>query len=94
MIINLVDGTATLEDIDNFKAFKVKTSLPPMAIAGALATAGRFDGEHAWIYAAWLKEHGRPGDSAWLANLDKMLDYAKGAGWTDEHGAVRAHLEP
>jgi hypothetical protein len=93
MFINLNAGTATLEDVDNFKAFKVTTSLKPAEITVALATAGRVEGTHIWINAAWLKAHGRPNDAAWLAGLNKMLDYAKGAGWVDEHGAVRAHIE-
>jgi hypothetical protein len=93
MFINLTAGTATLADVDNFKAFKVTTSLAPADIPSAIATAGRLDGTHVWINAAWLKAHGRPDDPAWLTGLDKMLDYAKGAGWVDEHGAVRAHIE-
>jgi hypothetical protein len=93
MFVNLIAGAATLQDIDNFKAFKVVTSLPEGAIAGALGAAGRVDGKHVWIDPAWVKAHGRPDDTAWVAGLNKMLDYAKGAGWTDEHGAVRAHIE-
>lgn len=93
MLINLTADSATLEDIDNFKAFKVTTNLPPAAVASAIASAGRIDGAHAWINTAWLQAHGRANDPNWLAGLDKMLDYAKGAGWVDEHGAVRAHIE-
>jgi hypothetical protein len=93
MLINLTAGAATLEDIDNFKAFKVTTKLPPSEIPGALAGAGRFEDAHAWIDPAWLKANGRPTDPAWLGGLDKMLAYAQGAGWVDAHGAIRAHIE-
>jgi hypothetical protein len=83
-------GPATLEDVDNFKAFKVVTSA---AAPAAFAEIGRLDGEHVWVDTAWLKSNGRPDDESWLAGLDKMLGYAKGAGWLDESGAVRAHIE-
>jgi hypothetical protein len=93
MFIKLTAGAATLEDIDNFKAFKVTSSLPPEAAASALAAAGRLDGAHAWINPAWLQANGRPDDPTWVAGLEKMLGYAKSAGWVDEIGAVRAHIE-
>jgi hypothetical protein len=83
-------GPATLEDIDNFKAFKVITAA---TASGAFAELGRLDGDHVWVSTAWLKANGRPEDANWLAGLDKMLGYAKGAGWLDDSGAVRAHIE-
>jgi len=93
MFINIpASGAATLEDADNFKAFKVVTAAD--APAAAFAAIGRRDGGHVWVDAAWLKTNGRPEDAAWLAGLEKMLGFAKGAGWLDETGAVRAHLEP
>jgi hypothetical protein len=82
---------ATLEDPDNFKAFKVVASAG--APDSAFAAFGRLDGDHAWVDPAWLKANGRPDDANWLAGLDKMLGYAKGAGWLDDTGAVRAHIE-
>jgi len=91
MFINIPSaGPATLEDADNFKAFKVISAAAP---ASAFAPIGRLDGDHVWVDTAWLKANGRPDDSDWLSGLDKMLNYAKGAGWLDETGAVRAHIE-
>ncbi len=85
------DGPATLEDPDNFKAFKVITHAA--APASAYATIGRLDGDHVWVNPGWLKTNGRGDDANWLAGLDKMLNYAKTAGWLDDTGAVRAHIE-
>jgi len=83
-------GPATLEDADNFMAFKVVSAAAP---ASAFAPIGRIDGDHVWVDTAWLKAHGRPADPDWLAGFEKMLTFAKGAGWLDESGAVRAHIE-
>jgi hypothetical protein len=84
-------GPATLEDPDNFKAFKIVSAAA--AAQSAFASIGRRDGDHVWVNPGWLQDNGRPEDSAWLAGLDKMLGYAKGAGWLDDSGAVRAHVE-
>jgi hypothetical protein len=81
MFINLGAGTATLEDIDNFKIFRVTTSLARTERQQALTAIGRPDGAYIWI------------DAAWLAGFAKMLDYAKDAGWVDGTGAIRAHIE-
>ena len=92
MFINIpASGQATLEDADNFKAFKVV--IAPAAPSAAFAAIGRRDGGHVWVNPAWLKTNGRPEDPTWLAGLEKMLGFAKGAGWLDETGAVRAHVE-
>jgi len=91
MIIKIpAAGPATLEDVDNFKAFKVVSAAAP---ASAYATIGRLDGDHVWVNQTWLKTNGRPNDETWLTGLEKMLNYAKTAGWLDETGAVRAHNE-
>jgi len=91
MFVNIpMAGPATLEDADNFKAFKVVNAA---ASESAFTAIGRRDGDHAWVQTAWLKANGRPDDPAWLAGLEKMLAYAKTSGWFDESGAVRAHIE-
>jgi len=93
MFIKLTAGAATLEDADNFRAFNVKTDLNTSEQLAALKGVGRLDGGHVWVDPAWLRAHGRPGDAEWLSGLAKMLDYAKSAGWVDEAGGIRAHIE-
>jgi hypothetical protein len=91
MIIRIpTTGPATLEDAGNFKAFKVVSAAAP---AASFAAIGRLDGDHVWVNPAWLKSNGPSNDAEWLAGLEKMLSYAKGAGWLDDNGAVRAHIE-
>jgi hypothetical protein len=85
-------GAATLEESDNFKAFKVVSEVAPEHAAAALGGAGKIDGEHAWIEPAWLRQSG-PDDAAWRAGLEKMLEYAGKSGWVNGAGAVRAHIE-
>jgi hypothetical protein len=90
MIVRIpASGTAILEDVDNFEAFKIIAAAPDTAFA----ELGRRDGAHVWVDIAWLKANGRPDDMNWLAGLDKMLAYAEASGWIDESGAVRGHIE-
>ena len=82
----------SLEEADNFRAFKVACASPREACAAGFAEVGRLEGDHLWVDAEWLKAHG-PDDDAWRGGLDKMVDYATSAGWVDDAGAVRAHIE-
>jgi hypothetical protein len=93
MFVKVSVAGATLEDVDNFKAFKVISDATPEHREPVLAAIGRIDGDHVWIDSAWLRRNGRPDDALWLAGFEKMAAYAKGAGWIDEHGAIRAHIE-
>ena len=61
-------------------------------ISSALASAGRYDGEHAWIEQGWLTRQGEAYGSAWREGFDKMAGYAQSKGWI-ENGAIRAHVE-
>jgi len=86
-------GTARLEDVDNFKAFKVVLSPSMDNAAAALTQVGRVDGSHLWIPRRWIEQHGRVTELAWLSGLDKMVEFASSAGWVDDDGAIRAHIE-
>ncbi len=51
--------------------------------------------EHAYVTPEDLRE--LAGDAAsdpeWAERFQKMLEYARGHGWTRDDGAVRAHIE-
>ncbi len=97
MIIMLTAGSAPqLQDPLNFSAFKVVTSAPLKkgALAKALGTAGRADGETAaFIDQAWLRAQIPDDEPGWLGKLDGMIAYAGTKGWLAEDGAIRAHVE-
>ena len=94
MIISVdKDGAVSLLDADNFKGFKVSSAMSDKAKLGqALASAGRYDGEHAWISRSWLVAQGKAHGPAWQAEFDKMMAYAQSKGWV-EADAIRAHVE-
>ena len=93
------DGSVTLEDRDNFRAFKLVVEGGPARLdqaRRALAnTADLSDDKHAWIYEQALRQ--RPevaGDTAWQANLGTMIEKAKPHGWIDEQKrAIKGHIE-
>ncbi len=85
-------GDVALEDQDNFKAFKVISAIPVNQAEDSLKAVGRLDGGHLWVSRAWLESNGSQ-DEAWRSGLRKMIDYAASAGWVDDAGAVRAHIE-
>lgn len=85
-------GNVALGDQDNFRAFKVVCTAPISECEKALGSVGRLDGDHLWVSPDWLESNGRP-DEIWRAGLRKMIEYAASAGWTDDKGTVRAHIE-
>jgi hypothetical protein len=93
------EGRVTLEDHDNFRAFKLvveggqgKVDAAFKALAG---TAEMLDATHAWIFEQALRK--RPevaGDAAWQQNLGTMIEKARPHGWIDEQKkAIKAHIE-
>lgn len=101
MIISLAsDRTPSLDDADNFRAFKIVApqSMDRAALTRALGTLGRPDAasdDHAWIDEAALRTlANRPTDKTWHDNATAMLAYARKSGWIDAAtGAIRAHIE-
>jgi hypothetical protein len=93
------DGSVSLEDKDNFRAFKLVVEGGPARLDQARralsGTAEVQDQGHAWIYEQALRK--RPevaGDAAWQGNLGAMIEKAKPHGWVDEaKQAIRAHIE-
>ena len=93
------DGSVSLEDRDNFRAFKLVVEGGPARLdqaRRALNGAAEIpDQSIAWIYEQALRQ--RPevvGDAAWQSNLSAMIEKAKPHGWVDEaKKAIRAHIE-
>ena len=93
------DGRVSLEDHQNFRAFKLvfegnagNLDAARKILAG---TAELADSTHAWIFEDALRK--RPetaSDTAWQANLSAMIEKAKPHGWIDEQKkAIKAHIE-
>ena len=94
-----IDGTVSLEDRDNFRAFKLVVEGAPKRLdqaRRALANIAEIEDEtHAWIYEQALRQ--RPevaGNNTWQTNLGAMIEKAKPHGWIDEQKkAIKAHIE-
>ena len=93
MIVEVSPGLATASDIDNLRALAIRSSLPADEIA-RIVPGARADGNHVWLPQSWLAAQGRPADADWQSGFARMIAYAAGAGWVDEAGAVRAHIDP
>jgi hypothetical protein len=93
------EGRVTLEDRDNFRAFKLVVEGGPGKLDSAwkalAGTAEMLDTSHAWIFEDALRK--RPevaGDAAWQQNLGTMIEKARPHGWIDEQKkAIKAHIE-
>jgi hypothetical protein len=94
-----VDGNVTLEDRDNFRAFKLVVEGPVARIYDARSAldgiAELVDETTAWVSAAALR--GRPEvaqDTAWQQSFAAMIEKARPHGWIDEaRQAIKAHVE-
>jgi len=92
-------GFVTLEDRDNFRAFKlvIEGRREDLGAArSALATtAALVDAETAWVFADALRR--RPevkDDSIWQQSLNAMIAKARPHGWIDDaSNAIKAHVE-
>jgi hypothetical protein len=84
-----------LEDPAEFRRFSIRFDPGARDAAGeaALARVARPDGDAAWVSEAWLRAQAG-GDAAWNDGFARMLDFARGRGWVDGAGGIRAHIEP
>ena len=93
------DGRVSLEDRDNFRAFKLLVEGGPAkldTVRRALAgTAELPDQATAWIFEQALRQRPEAAqDAAWQQNLGAMIEKARPHGWIDDdRKAVRAHIE-
>jgi hypothetical protein len=94
-----VDGSVSLEDRDNFRAFKLVIEGGPQRLDQARRaltnTAELEDSGHAWIYEQALRQRPEVAqDPAWQQSLNAMIEKAKPHGWIDEQRkAIKAHIE-
>ena len=94
-----ITGQVTLEDRDNFRAFKLVIEGEPTRldqVKRALTNIAEIEDQtHAWIFEQGLRQ--RPevaGDATWQSNLGTMMEKAKPHGWIDEQKkAIKAHIE-
>ena len=94
-----VTGSVTLEDRDNFRAFKLVVEGGPERLEQARRaltnTAELPDDKNAWIYEQTLRQRPEVAqDPTWQNNLGTMIEKAKPHGWIDEQKrAIKAHIE-
>jgi hypothetical protein len=93
------DGQVTLEDIGNFRAFKLVVDGGPATLDTArralAGTAELPDQSTAWISEAALRRWPAVAqDEAWQQNLSAMIEKARPHGWIDDaRKAIKAHIE-
>ena len=93
------DGSVSLEDRDNFRAFKLVVEGGPARLDQArralLNTAELPDQATAWIFEQALRQRAEvANDATWQTNLGGMIEKAKPHGWIDEQKqAIKAHIE-
>ena len=78
--LSTVPPVCELREAEDFRALKVLIGEAPEHVFLARETFLALAGA-------------RAADPAWVAGLDAMLDGARGAGWTDDAGCVRSHIE-
>ena len=93
------DGRASLEDRDNFRAFKLVIEGDPTQIdiaRRALSGVAELpDSATAWIAEAALRQRPEVAqDQAWQQGLSTMIEKARPHGWIDDQRrAIKAHIE-
>jgi hypothetical protein len=93
------DGRVTLEDRDNFRAFKLVIEGGPDGLEAArralAGTAELPDQATAWVSETTLRErHEVAQDATWQQNFSAMVEKARPHGWIDDaHKAIKAHIE-
>ena len=92
-------STVTLEDRENFRAFKLVVTGNPAkldTVRKALSGVAELpDEKTAWVWETALRRwEGVAQDQAWQQNLSVMIDKARPHGWIDDQRkTIRAHIE-
>ena len=97
MQIEIDSETLRLEDVDNFKAFKVVARFRRAdysSLAVALKNAGRIDGDHVWIYESWIRGYGAAKTAGWNDQFRSFVEFASSRGWYNAQDlSIRAHID-
>jgi hypothetical protein len=97
MFVKVSADGVTLEDRDNFRAFKLVVERVDLEAArSALAgIADLPDRDTAWIFEAALRQRPEVAqDQAWQQALGAMIEKARPHGWIDDQRkAIKAHVE-
>jgi hypothetical protein len=99
MFVKLSAGRVSLEDRDNFRAFKLVIEGDPARLDEArralAGTAELPDRDTAWISQAALRARPEVAqNTAWQKSFDAMIEKARPHGWIDEQRhAIKAHVE-
>ena len=92
-------STVTLEDRENFRAFKLVITGNPAkldTVRKALSGVAELpDEKTAWVWETALRRwEGVAQDQAWQQNLSVMIDKARPHGWIDDQRkTIMAHIE-
>ena len=93
------DGVTTLQERDDFRAFKVVSHgfATTAELRERLEALGRADddGAHVFVSVSWLANHAGdvPDPEDWQRRLREMRALAARHGWVDSAGLIRAHVE-
>lgn len=93
------NGKVTLEDPNNFRAFKVVIESEVAGIYNARSTldglAELEDEETAWVSQSALRARPEVAqDAAWQQSFGAMIEKARPHGWIDDQRqAIKAHIE-
>lgn len=86
----------TLREPEDFKAFKLVVAGQVGLLVEAIQPVGRLDRtDHAFLEPEAILDlaGGLASDPTWREGFAAMLAYAASKGWTDDAGAIRAHIE-
>jgi hypothetical protein len=98
IVVIASDRTVRIENVADLRAFKIHSHLKDRSVAAVgrvliEAAAGRTDSSHAWVKMDWLLAHSGQTSSEWRAGFDKMLAFARSAGFVSPSNEVRGHIE-
>ncbi len=94
-ILIAVDGSLSLEEADNIKAFSIIENSPGSQSSEFSAMAESAEENHYWIDAeAVIELSARAGDQQWVEEFWNMLKKSEPYGYSDlVNKRIKAHIE-